>query len=369
MVSVEDVCRRVSQEIESKPMCEDIDSWLGCLSSMTSGGYIPLQYKPSFLKYQEAYFSDVYEEYRDHSLVLYRGEKPIGIWPLCIFRKLGGVPSFGTAGAALMGPIFSQLPKAEAQRAVIEKILNTLFRICKDVTKSKEALHFQETILDSGMSQWGRKVLEHSATCEKVTWHAFTDLSLPWDGIQSQMRRTNKYSFEKGMDEFNIEIYDEKSPCIDKIFAEFHSLHRLVSGRETRGQKTWDIQKEAVSQGDDRVGKGFLVVIRDKVASKLAGAALFDTTQTTGLYCVAAYDRTRFAKPVGHIVQAAAMRRMQEYGLKWYEIGERAYPKDAGTNNKLVNIGLYKEGFATHLYPRVVWALDTETFFSDEGDT
>ena len=98
MVSVEDVCRRVSQEIESKPMCEDIDSWLGCLSSMTSGGYIPLQYKPSFLKYQEAYFSDVYEEYRDHSLVLYRGGKPIGIWPLCIFKKLGGCHLLGLRG-------------------------------------------------------------------------------------------------------------------------------------------------------------------------------------------------------------------------------------------------------------------------------
>ena len=49
-------------------------------------------------KYQEAYFSDVYEEYRDHSLVLYRGGKPIGIGPLCIFKKLGGCHLLGLRG-------------------------------------------------------------------------------------------------------------------------------------------------------------------------------------------------------------------------------------------------------------------------------
>lgn len=62
----------------------------------------------------------------------------------------------------------------------------------------------------------------------------------------------------------------------------------------------------------EQAGADFVIFIRDKLTGELAGSALFATTPQTGLYCVAAYDRERFSRPVGHIVQAVAMDYMKK---------------------------------------------------------
>lgn len=317
---------------------------------MPRGRYVPLQYKPGFLRYQARYFKDVYEEYIDCSIVIYRGGRPVGIWPICMYIKDGKF-YFGTAGMALMGPLFSDLPKAEGQRDVINSCLRSILDIVEE--EEGETLLCSETILDEGASQWIKKLMECGGRTSKMTWQVFADLSLSMDEIQSRMRRTNKYSAAKGRNEYNIEIYDSKDADLDNVFEEFHTMHREVSGKETRNQDTWDIQKSIICENDESNGYSFVIFIRDKKDNKLAGSALFDSTPQTGLYCVAVYDRSKFSKPVGHIVQAVAMEKMKEQGIRWYEIGERAYPSDIDTNEKLINIGHYKEGFATHMYPRI----------------
>lgn len=228
--------------------------------------------------------------------------------------------------------------------------------------KGGGTLQCVETILDQGCSQWIRKLMEHGAKGTVTKWVALVDLSLSREEIQSRIRRTNKYSITKGQDTYSIEIYDEKCNEINERFEEFHSMHREVSGRETRSQKTWELQKKIILENDEKRGRSFLVFICDKTSGALAGTALFDTTLQTGLYCVAAYDRSRFSKPVGHIVQAVAMEKMRNMGIRWYEVGERTYPGDDGANAKLVDIGHYKEGFATHFFPRVYVSLDNKTF-------
>lgn len=360
MQSLDEIKNSLLEQLEAKPMLTDLDHWYHCIDAVNHSNYVPLQFKPGFIQYQAEYFKDVYHDYMDISMVLYRGGRAIGIWSICVYINNDTI-CFGSAGMALMGPLFSDLPKTEAQRAVIENCLKTLFFILD--TNGGGYLLCNETILDNGASQWIRKLLEHGATEQNPKFQAFVDLNLSHEEIQSRIRRTNKYSIAKGQDTYDIEIYDELSePVIDQVFEEFHDMHRKVAGRETRGQSTWDMQKKIVQEGSAERGKSFLIFIRDKETKELAGAALFDCTPQTGLYCVAAYDRSRFSKPVGHIVQAVAMERMREMGIRWYEIGERAYPGDKDSNEKLVDIGHYKEGFATHFFPRVFVTLDSETF-------
>ena len=357
-----DIVEGFVKTIEAKLLKEDQDNWEKCLGSIDRKKYVPLQYKPGFLKYQEAYFKDVYEYYEDISVVLYRGGSPCGIWPVCLYVKNNSI-CFGTAGTSLMGPLFTNLSKAEAQRSVIEKFLSSIFDILENTGEERGGeLCCSETILEDGMSQWTRKLMEHGAKESETRWQAFVDLSLSTDEIQSRIRRTNKYSIAKGQNDYDIDIYDENSPNLDQIFEEFHAMHREVAGRETRGQATWDWQKRIVKESNDVKGRSFVIFIRDKNTGVLAGSALFDSTPQTGVYCVAAYDRSRFSKPVGHIVQAIAIKRMRSMGIRWYEIGERAYPGNNGVNQKLVDIGHYKEGFATHFYPRVFVTLDSESF-------
>lgn len=358
MALLDDIAAEVWSKIECKPLSGDPENWYKCLAAMDRRDYVPLQYKPGFLKYQETYFRDVYEGFRDISMVLYRGGKPVGIWPVCVYRK-DGKTVFCTAESALLGPLFPFLPKAEGQRSVIEHCLEVLL----DAPDAGELL-CAETVTERGGSQWIRKLMEHGGVAQGPKWEVFTDLDLSQEEIQSRIRRTNKYSVARGQDEYDIELYDETSPDLEERFEEFHRMHSEVAGRETRSQATWDAQLDIIRESSAEKGRSFLVFIRDKESKQLAGSALFDTNPQTGIYCVAAYDRSRFSKPVGHIVQAVAMERMREKGVRWYEIGERNYPADPGAYDKLVDIGHYKEGFATHFWPKVFVKIDRESFRS-----
>lgn len=352
MPGLKEIAESVYARLECRPVSEDTENWDKCLEAMDRNAFVPWDYKPSVLRYQEAYFAAAYEECMDMSMVLYRGGRPVGIWPVMVFRKEGKI-QFGTTGTALMRPLFPFLEKAEGQRSVIENCLNALTGV-----PEADGLLCSETVLEQGGSQWIRKLMEHGGKAQPPVWQLFADLNLSGEEIQNRIRRTNKYSIAKGQDEYDIRIYDESSPDLDAVFEEFHRMHSEVAGRETRPQKTWDIQKEIIRESCQEKGWSFLVFIRDKKSGQLAGSALFNTTPQTGFYCVAAYDRSRFAKPVGHIVQAVAMERMREKGIRWYEIGERYYPSDQGAYEKLIDIGHYKEGFATHFFPKVLIRLE-----------
>lgn len=140
-------------------------------------------------------------------------------------------------------PLFVALPKAEAQRKVIQKILDVLTEIIGLDSDYYGSLLSQVTVMDQGSSQWQRKWMEQGAVVNKGTWQVFADLSLEWDAIQSRMRRTNKYSIAKGQEDYNIEIYDSDTEELTGVFQEFYDMHRRISGRETRSKRTWELQK------------------------------------------------------------------------------------------------------------------------------
>ncbi len=359
MTSMEEIASSVWEKLECRPMAEDEENWNRCLAAMDRDACVPLDYKPGYIRYQAAYFRDVYEGFRDISVVLYRGGKPVGVWPLCVYRK-DGRTCFCSAKSALLGPLFPFLPKAEGQRAVIEGCLAALL-----AAPGAEELLCCETVMDRGATQWIRKVMEHGGKPLPPRWGVFADLNLSQEEIQARIRRTNKYSIARGQADYDIELWDETSEGLDAAFEEFHRMHCEVAGRETRSQATWDEELRIIRDSSPEKGRSFLVFIRDKATGRLAGSALFDATPRTGTYCVAAYDRSRFSKPVGHIVQAVAMERLRACGVRWYEIGDRDYPADEGAYEKLIDIGHYKEGFATHFFPRIYATLDRESFVNN----
>lgn len=347
-----------ASKIEGKSLHDDIENWNACLASVNNNRYVSTAYKASTVEYQKAYF-ETSVEYFDCSSVLYRGGRPVGIWPVSLIREKNGNIVIGSNGSHIIEPLFTALPKAESQRSVIQNIIGALCEVAG--MAGQQYITTQITILDEGSSQWQRKWMESGAKCINVTWCAFADLHLTIEEIQSRIRRTNKYSISKGKNEYDIKIYDSNDD-LSYAFKEFHDLHTRISGRETRSQKTWDIEENSVRNNSIITGYDFLVFIRDKETGELAGAAAFICTPQTGIYSVAAYDRERFNKPVGHVVQAAAMDYMKGRGIRWYEIGERIYPSDIGSYEKLINIGNYKEGFATHMYPRITLQLDVNEY-------
>ena len=55
MALLDDITAEVWRKIECKPLSEDPENWYKCLAAMDRRDYVPLQYKPGFLKYQESY--------------------------------------------------------------------------------------------------------------------------------------------------------------------------------------------------------------------------------------------------------------------------------------------------------------------------
>ena len=196
MSLLKEAAEEIRRKIECKPLSEDPENWYKCLAAMDRNTYVPLQYKPGFLKYQEAYFKDVYEGFEDISMVLYRGGRPVGIWPVSIYLKDGKI-RFCTAESALLGPLFPFLPKAEGQRSVIGNCLGALLGI-----PETDELLCAETVTEQGGSQWIRVLMEYGGKAQPPKWEVFTDLNLTREEIQARIRRTNKYSIAKGQEEY-----------------------------------------------------------------------------------------------------------------------------------------------------------------------
>ena len=125
MSDLRKIAESVYGKLECKPVAEDLENWNRCLAVIDKNTYVSWNYKPSVLRYQEAYFKAAFEECMDMSMVLYRGGRAVGIWPVMIFRKDGKL-TFGTAGEPLRRPMLPFLEKAEGQRAVIDSCLDAL---------------------------------------------------------------------------------------------------------------------------------------------------------------------------------------------------------------------------------------------------
>ena len=134
-------------------------------------------------------------------------------------------------------------------------------------------------------------------------------------------------------------------------WVEFKQLHYIAAGnRQTRSDKSWDVQFSQILDGN-----AFLVALHDQ-QRRMVGGGFFTFTIDQGMYSVAAYDRSKFDKPLGHLVQWLAIKEFKRLGMKSYILGDRPYPSDTPTpTDKEINIGLFKEGFATAIRPRFVF--------------
>ena len=100
---------------------------------------------------------------------------------------------------------------------------------------------------------------------------------------------------------------------------------------------------------------GFIVTLRDERES-LVGAGYFSASAHEGVYGVGVYDRSLFAKPLGHVVQLYAIQELQRRGCKWYHIGTRRFPGEGtAATEKDLSIGAFKHGFSTGTFPSFVF--------------
>lgn len=345
--SQQDLLDILKKYIDVQCMEDAKNDWLKM--EATHSDYVSVDYSYYNVIYQNCYFQAINDVFVDFSVVIYNGGVPVGIWPLSISRK-GNEIQLGSWGADLLAPLLVDCKyNIEKQRKLIEKCILAI----QDIADTYGVKHItcKQQLMQDGINIWTQKLFEHGWSCNRISNECYLNLAGTEEQILARIRRTNRYSIQKADGLWRHKLICKVNSTreeIEQTFEAFRDLHIEVAGRETRSIETWNLQRDAVTNNDD-----FVILLFDSM-DKLIGASLYTTTGTEGSYAVAAYDRSLFDQPVGHISQWLAILHMKELGIKWYHVGTRFYEKDWNEpTEKEVAIGHFKEGWATNIFPRM----------------
>lgn len=351
------------QEIIVKLIRIDGQAWNDVLKNIR---YVPVVYTPAVLKYQACYLRCFVKKLIDLSVVIYYAGKPIGIWP--IFLKIDDeeVILITNEEGTVYKPLFINSNTAKFSKKMYEVCLTCLskmYMLIKEYIVPMYVLGRGEIGKEQGrllmhpywegthlffmneVDEWYRKCMGNNATAT-VRHELYVDLAKDYDEIKKNIRKSFKSLVNLGERLWDVKVYDEIE---DAVFEEYRQLHYQVSGRITRSLETWELQKQAINNHD-----AFLVALYDE-NHVLVGGGLFEISKDEAVYGVGVYKRELFDKPLGHVVQMQAIQHMQKLGLKWYKIGCRPYKGDSVMpTDKECDIGYFKEGFATHMFLRVL---------------
>jgi FemAB family protein len=310
--------------------------------------YQPNSYAPGMLSYQQAYFKGAGWDIADASLVLLNDGRPCGLLPLMV--RFGETPSLTTSGAPIVSPLFIPGTQAGTIKKAGAWLLERLLSAHQGLGLS--TMVTEQTILPSepqGLSEWQQQQMAAGATVS-VLHDVYTDLTLPLETIRSSIRKSFRPLVSSGR-KLWLEAIADQSTITDALWDEFRSLHIAVAGRVTRSLESWSEQLAMIKKDE-----AFFVYLRDPADQRMVGGGLFQVTRDECLYAIGAYDRSLFDKPLGHVVQYAAMEKAIALGLKWTKIGYRPFAADMpAPSAKEIAIGEFKQGFSTHTFPRHVY--------------
>lgn len=125
----EDIIKILKQHLSFKFMEDEPDVWR--FIENNTDICVNVEYAHDFVIYQNAYFSDIYEEFYDLSLIIYNGGTAIGIWPLSLY-VIEGKFYIGSWGKELLAPLLCETGYTiETKRKLYKKCISVLDGICK----------------------------------------------------------------------------------------------------------------------------------------------------------------------------------------------------------------------------------------------
>jgi FemAB family protein len=314
----------------------DSDNWRSVLKSCTT---VPsIFHLLNTVHYYIAYFSK--ESAVNLSTVLYDNKQAVGVMPLMAHKNEQSGWVLSSNGVEIVEPIFSQ----SLARKVKKRLEAQLFNLISDLSKQLNIRQCQFVNIGcSELSSWYVMCAERAKEVFS-THHLLVDLSLNLEDIRLKFRKSFKPLINKGLREWQVEVHEQVT---SELFERFRLLHKSVSGGSTRTIESWDKQKEQIDSMES-----FIVTVSDE-DNVLIGVGLFTYSRYSSLYCVGAYKRELFDKPLGHAVQMKAIETFKNNGLKWYEIGQKHLKIDKiPATEKELSISHFKEGFATHIVAR-----------------
>lgn len=303
--------------------------------------YVPFQYSNASIDYQLTYQRGTKGKWDDFSIVLEFDRSPVAVYPLSI-AVLDGESVVNSHGLPVLPPLFAADCSPAARKRLTKLCLDigALLAQRGHLSQWQSAESFNTEL---GLSHWHVESQRRGAKCT-VMHELYVDLRQEIDAIRRQFRKSYRTLITSGARQWEIALLKQKN---EATWKEFRALHFAVAGRQTRSDETWERHLTDIDREE-----AFLVYLRDAGGS-MVGAGFFNVTRDEGCYSVAAYDRSLFAKPLGHVVQLAAIQELKRRSVVWYKLGARPYAQDSSSpSEKEISIGEFKSGFATHVFPR-----------------
>jgi FemAB family protein len=298
-------------------------------------------YTNSSIEFQLAYQQGHGGDWQDLSMVIYWDSKPTAVWPLSLSEK-DGKTALSSHGLPVHPPLFAANCSPSSRKRIVKSCLELADAIA--VKAGVSGWESTESFADSiGLSDWHSVSMARGAACA-ITHDLFIDLRQSMEEIKSGFRKSYKSLITSGLRHWTVGVLDTAD---EAVWDRFHDLHVRVAGRKTRSDDTWAIHHRDIVER-----RGFLVYLSNG-KGEMDGAGFFNCTRDEGLYAVAAYRRDLFDKPLGHIVQYRAIEELKRREVRWYKLGVRPYNSETPMPSaKEVAIGEFKQGFASHMFPR-----------------
>lgn len=164
----------------------------------------------------------------------------------------------------------------------------------------------------------------------------YTALELSLDEIWKSLRKSYRSIINKEKKKSIVE-----GICSKEDWKECKNLHIEVSGRQTRSDRTWDIQWDMINA---KTAKVFFIREEDKII----GFSLFYRSKDLVTYAVGAYDRSLFAsRPISHILIWSAIEFFKQKHVKYLYLGDLIM-MGVEEDSKLKSINHFKQGFANY---------------------
>jgi FemAB family protein len=308
--------------------------------------YIPYDYTSASIDYQLCYQLGHGGEWHDVSLLLLWDNRAVGVWPLTVSRQ-NLITKITSQGQPLNPPLFLKGLNPTIKRKLIILSIELLYKTCSvfNITELRSSERFSNQF---GVSLWQSVAMSRGARCD-VQHDLYLNILSTIDLIQQNFRPRLRNDIKRGSSWWNCELITANSLNIDNSWADFKLLHYIVSGKITKNDRCWELQKEEIKNNS-----AFLIRLTDK-DNKMVGGGYFTLTRDEGVYSVGAYDRDMFDKPLGHLVQFEAIKEFVRRKITWYKIGNYSYIGDTPSpNKKEISIGEFKKQFSSHLFHRII---------------
>ncbi len=290
-----------------------------------------VEFLPDLIKYRLEYFK--FSKVIDYSMILYSDTQPIALMPIYVTPNKTKSATFSPKN--LTTPLFDEKNK-KRRFQIYSQYLDLILNIKKKHKINK--IIFDIDCLYQGDTEFMSFLLENKFKIESSKTIILTQIDSKNSKNNKDYRKSYKSLINSNIKNYNIDVLDHNN-FDQKIWDSFKKMHLKVSGKKTRSDTTWEIQKKSILNKN-------ATLIYAKEKENYLGFALFFKTKTNALYSSAAYDIGANKKiPIGHLIQDFAISYFSKEKISNYYIGFDENKK-INKNQKDENLALFQKGFA-----------------------